>query len=241
MTQTIPALWGAVLMNGSQLETGCLQHWFHSLESPADCGMPAGTQTLALAWDRSRLTTAPDWQDFWDIARHPGRRGLYFGARTTLEITLLADGVAPESVYTLLSSPSGVERAFHKLDLLRPYIIWWRTPSDAHHIMQQRSALMTSAPLEEITPFSHVKTEPTFGTQMNHSLKISLFWAIPQNVSNDAEKNIINTIKTIDHFEKNTPTATVQNTLNVDDAFWKENGPALEKRFLNWFSRNTPQ
>ncbi|MBR0559818.1 extracellular solute-binding protein [Neokomagataea anthophila] len=246
-SQMSPALWGALLINGSQLETGCLQHWLHSLDAPASCGIPATPGTLALAWDRSRLTTAPDWQDFWDIARQPGRRGLHFSARTTLEIALLADGVAPENIYSTLSTPTGVEHAFHRLDLLRPYIIWWRTPDDARQIMQQRSALMTSAPLEEISLVNKKKSlasnVSTFEAQTNHRLITSLFWAIPQNVPNDKTLNLIAALKNIQNTyqDRLKTTEPSQNPLNIDDEFWKIKGPELEQRFLDWFGRNTPR
>lgn len=243
-----PPLFAATLIDGTQLENGCLQHWLRSLDAPASCGIPAGNSTLALAWYRSRLSAAPNWQDFWDIARQPGRRGLHFGARTTLEISLMADGVEPENVYAVLSTPAGIERAFHRLDLLRPYIIWWRTPDDARQIMQQSSALMTSAPLAEVAAAAasmHLRSHATnsiFSAQTEHCLVTSLFWAVPQNVPNATAEKLIDALKNTrvvyqDHSNSEAPVN--QSSLNVDDVFWQKNSPALEKRFLDWFNGNT--
>ncbi len=246
LSQISPALWSAFIVNGSQLETGCLQHWLRSLDAPANCGIPAGTETLVLAWDRSRLTSAPNWQDFWDIARQPGRRGLHFGARTTLEIALLADGVPSDNIYATLSTPAGIERAFHRLDLLRPYIIWWRTPNDARQIMQQSSALMTSAPLVEIAALNKHAASPqvtsVFEAQIDHSLTESLFWTVPQNVPSNIAQDLVSTLKGKQNiYHDHVTSSSTQDSLNIDDTFWQENGPTLEQRFLDWFGRNAPR
>ena len=57
----------------------------------------------------------------------------------------MADGVAPGDVYKTLASGDGVDRAFRKLDQLRPYIVWWETSADAAKILGSGEVLMTSA------------------------------------------------------------------------------------------------
>lgn len=65
------------------------------------------------------------WSDFWDVERFPGRRAM---ANTgspwaTLMFTLLADGVEPAKLF-----PLDLDRAFRKLDQIKPHIaVWWRT------------------------------------------------------------------------------------------------------------------
>ena len=61
----------------------------------SDCGVGAALTTLVLAWDRDKLPAAPGWADFWDVAKYPGKRGLYKGVRGNLEFALIADGVSP--------------------------------------------------------------------------------------------------------------------------------------------------
>ena len=85
----------------------------------------ADASGTVLAWDRGKFQGTPSWQDFWDIARVPGKRGLQRSPRGTLEIALLADGVAPGDVYRALRGDDGVQRAFRRLDQLLPYIVWW--------------------------------------------------------------------------------------------------------------------
>lgn len=60
------------------------------------------------------------WADFWDVEKFPGRRGLRNRIGETLELALLADGVAPKDIY-----PCDVERAFAALDRIKPNIQQW--------------------------------------------------------------------------------------------------------------------
>lgn len=62
------------------------------------------------------------WAEFWDVKKIPGRRGLPQRAEETFDLALLADGVAPKSVY-----PMDVERAFRSLDKIKPNVAHWFT------------------------------------------------------------------------------------------------------------------
>lgn len=66
------------------------------------------------------------WQDFWDVDEFPGPRTLRNSPVGNLEFALLADGVSRESIYEVLATPEGVDRAFKKLDEIKPHItVWW--------------------------------------------------------------------------------------------------------------------
>src|SRR3546814_14961578 len=58
-------------------------------------------------------------QDFFDLERFPGPRGLRRTPMTSLEWALLADGVPGDKVYSLLRTEAGVARAFAKLATIR--------------------------------------------------------------------------------------------------------------------------
>lgn len=216
-------------------------------DSPT-CGIPGGVSDLALTWDRSRLATAPSWQDFWDVARHPGRRGLHFGARTTLEIALLADGVAPQDIYSTLATQSGAERAFRKLNLLRPYIVWWNTPADAARIMEQSSALMLSAPSAEVTSVSSRvqggAASSLFVAGTRDILRTPLFWAIPINVPTDSAHRTLALLRMhaphMEDMPSPPPPGNTPTFLNVSDTFWSRHGAALEQQFGARFGPQTP-
>lgn len=142
------------------------------------CGLGAFRTNLALAWDRSRIDTTPSWSDFWDVARHPGKRGLLRSPRGTMEIALLADGVAPADVYRILDSAAGLDRAFRKLDQLKPYVVWWATPDQVVHVIQSGDVLMTLAPTDVVAA-ANLAGHRNFGIQWQQSIGTILSWAIP--------------------------------------------------------------
>ena len=149
-----------------------------TMEGASRCGRDAMRFTLVLAWDKSRIDAAPGWAEFWDVARRPGRRGLARGPRGTLEIALLADGVPADEVYAVLGSPEGVDRAFRKLDQLKPYVVWWNDAADAARIMQAGAVLMTSAPSGDVWA-ADLAGHRDFAVQPQGSISMLLSWAVP--------------------------------------------------------------
>jgi len=112
----------------------------------SECGLGLGLRGTILTWDRDKLQGIPGWVEFGDVVKLPGRRGLRKGPRGTLEIALMADGVPPGDVYRLLRTDAGVDRAFRRLDQLRPYIVWWQDEVEAVRLLASGEVLMTSAP-----------------------------------------------------------------------------------------------
>ena len=112
--------WDLVEVNADELATGCGEGLFEKLDWSAiggkdhylaqgvsDCGVGAAITTMVLAWDRDKFPAAPGWADFWDVAKYPGKRGLYKGVRGNLEFALIADGVSPADVYKVLGTSDG--------------------------------------------------------------------------------------------------------------------------------------
>jgi putative spermidine/putrescine transport system substrate-binding protein len=72
--------------------------------------------------------TFTGWKDFWDVKNFPGPRTLRDSPIENLEFALIADGVPVSNVYQVLKAPGGVDRAFKKLDEIKPAItVWWTT------------------------------------------------------------------------------------------------------------------
>jgi len=188
-----------------------------------------------LAWDQHRATAAPNWGDFWDVARHPGKRGLRLDPRSTLEIALLADGVPASGVYATLSTADGVDRAFRKLDQLRPYIVWWRTPEDAARIMDNGSALMTSTPADEL---AGAERKSGFAAQWHQSLRQNLSWAVPHNVPDADARRVTGILREQNPHHDDAPDNTTPDSgsLTIDDGFWTNHLDDLESRFQTWFN-----
>jgi putative spermidine/putrescine transport system substrate-binding protein len=72
------------------------------------------------------------WADFWDVKKFPGQRSLYNRPYTTLAYALLADGVPVDKLY-----PMDVDRAFKKLDEIKPHIkVWWTQANQSQQLIR---------------------------------------------------------------------------------------------------------
>jgi putative spermidine/putrescine transport system substrate-binding protein len=80
------------------------------------------TYSTVLAWNTETVANPPqNWAEFWDVEKFPGKRSLRNRARDMLEVALLADGVPRDELY-----PIDVERAYAKLEEIRPHVdVWW--------------------------------------------------------------------------------------------------------------------
>lgn len=86
-----------------------------------------------LAYNTDKYGNAPphDWTDFWDVKRFPGTRALRDNPLATIEAALLADGVPPDRLY-----PIDLDRAFRKLEQIKPYItVWWTSGAQAAQLL----------------------------------------------------------------------------------------------------------
>jgi putative spermidine/putrescine transport system substrate-binding protein len=188
--------WDLVELRGDELVAACADGLLEKLDfgviggkdhylaqGVSDCGVGAAMTNIVLAWDRDKLPATPTWADFWDIAKYPGKRGLFRGPRGNLEIALIADGVAPADVYKVLVTADGLDRAFHKLDQLKPYLVWWQTGEDAEHILSSGDVLMTSAPSNRIAMAARSGPR-NFGMQWTASLGAVESWAIVKGSPN---------------------------------------------------------
>ena len=114
------------------------------------------------------------WAEFWDVRRFPGARSLRNHPVDNLEFALLADGVPKDQLY-----PLDLDRAFRKLDEIRPHVaVWWSTGAQPAQMLVDREVVLTSGwngRFFELTRRgAPVATEFTGG-----SLKTSA-WGIPR-------------------------------------------------------------
>jgi putative spermidine/putrescine transport system substrate-binding protein len=265
--------WDLVLVDPDELATGCSEGLFEKLDWAAtggkdhyqaqaisDCGLGAVIVTTVLAWDKDKLPVAPSWSDFWDVAKYPGKRGLRKGVRGNLEFALMADGVGPADVYKTLSTSDGLERAFRKLDQLKPYIVWWSTETDAARILASGDVLMTSAPSGQIaTAADH--EHKNFGLQFTASVFELQSWVIMKGSASVrmAQQFLYFTglpaieLRLLQHsgdgglakglndglspelaaVSPSAP-ANLAAGLRIDAAFWHDNLPKLRQRFDAW-------
>jgi putative spermidine/putrescine transport system substrate-binding protein len=77
------------------------------------------------------------WVDFWNVKDFPGRRSLWASGRYVLEAALMADGVDAKDVYKILAGPGGVDRAFKKLEEIKPHVaVWWTSQGQAMQLIR---------------------------------------------------------------------------------------------------------
>ncbi|MQB40708.1 ABC transporter substrate-binding protein [Rhizobium sp. ICMP 5592] len=86
-----------------------------------------------LAYNKDKFGTNPprSWADFWDVKKFPGTRALRNHPLATLEAALLADGVPADKLY-----PLDVDRAFKKLEEIKPYVtVWWTSGAQSAQLL----------------------------------------------------------------------------------------------------------
>lgn len=269
--------WDLVELRGDELAAACTDGLLEKLDFSAiggkdhylppavsDCGVGATTSNIVLAWDRDKFPATPTWSDFWDIAKYPGKRGLLKGPRGNLEIALIADGVAPADVYKVLATADGVDRAFHKLDQLKPYIVWWQTGEEAEHILASGDVLMTSAPSNRIAIAAR-SLPRNFGMQWTASLNDIRYWAIVKGspnmrqatqflyfagtpaiegrlldvAGNSGLAKAVNDLLSPDLVAISpTSPANLGAAVRFDGGFWRENMAKLGPRFDAWLAQH---
>lgn len=85
------------------------------------------------------------WADFWDVEKFPGKRAYRGSVAGALEPAIMADGVAPEDVYTVLDSEEGIERALNKIRELKPHIdVFWSSGAQHAQLMKDGEVDMTT-------------------------------------------------------------------------------------------------
>lgn len=276
MADTGKTSWDVVEVESPELIRGCSEGLFEPLDwsrignkedfipaAVSDCGVGIFIWSTVLTYDPKKLAESPQgWADFWDMKKYPGKRGLRRGAKFTLEFALLADGVSNQDVYKLLGTEAGVQRAFKKLDEIKPNIQWWDSGAQPLQWLVAGDVVMTSAYNGRVT--SAQEEGQSFAMQWNGSLYDLDHWAI---VKGSAKKELAerfiafasepvqqkNFVEAIPYGPSNTnamslvdkrvgeklPTApeNLQNARATDAEFWIDHGEDLEERFNAWVNK----
>ncbi|MEJ7139297.1 ABC transporter substrate-binding protein [Amphibiibacter pelophylacis] len=110
------------------------------------CAIANISYANVVAYDKAKMgANAPTkLEDFFDLKKFPGKRGMKKEAGVNLEWALMADGVPAADVYKVLSTPAGVDRAFKKLDTIKPQIVWWSAGAQPPQLLASGEVAMTS-------------------------------------------------------------------------------------------------
>ncbi|MBN9408466.1 MAG: extracellular solute-binding protein [Burkholderiales bacterium] len=111
---------------------------------PANLAQPkyvgVGTFSYGIAYQNKKYGRGKGpqtWAEFWDVQKFPGRRSIIGNGTYALEAALAADGVPLADIYKQLRTPAGVDRAFAKLEQIKPHVaVWWQSGGQAVQLMR---------------------------------------------------------------------------------------------------------
>ena len=99
---------------------------------PGWMGQDVYATIIAYRTDKYKQNGPKNWADFWNVEKFPGRRAMHKHPIDMLEAALLADGVAPRDIY-----PINMDRAFKKLDQIKPHVaVWWTGGAQTTQLLQ---------------------------------------------------------------------------------------------------------
>lgn len=274
MVRARDVVWDLVMVEAPELQRGCEDGIFTPIDWSAldrtrfpeggttRCGAGAVAWGTAIFWDEARTPQGPaSFAELWDTARFPGKRAFRASPKATLEMALLADGVAPADLYKVLATKPGQDRAFARLEQLRPQIVWWRSGA-------QPVQLVGSGEVAYAAGFTGRVVQARAQGQrlaMNwNTLVYSIdYWAIPRGTPYAAQAlRMIDTITdrpALEALGRIWPASPAHRAwqddaalraanpdsvathaaegLFIDTEFWVQYGEDLERRFAAWSSR----
>lgn len=198
------------------------------------------------------------WKDFWDTHRFPGGRALYDDPRGNLEFALLADGVPAAKLY-----PLDIERAFRKLDQLKPSVrVWWTDGTQPVQLLLTNSVTMSSAWSGRIFANPQAMADlgysweggaleldywviPRGSRNTDAASRFILFASLPYTMATQAELigygpvNLTALTFISDKTKPHLPTYAPNRTLSfvVDARWWSAHEEEIKARWIGWKSR----
>jgi putative spermidine/putrescine transport system substrate-binding protein len=231
------------------------------------CWVGSAVYSQVIGYDAARFADHPPatLADFFDLARFPGPRALRDdGPKFNLELALMADGVPPWQVYSVLATREGQDRAFAKLDTIKPAIIWWKRVAEPADMLAKGTATMATVLNARIFDLA---AEPKIGTIWDGQLYQLDVFGIPKG--DPRKKRALDFIRfatapaplaeaarylpygparrsalaliernpdTHEDMRPHLPTApeNFAHALAVDPDWWAKEGPELEARWARW-------
>jgi putative spermidine/putrescine transport system substrate-binding protein len=229
-----------------------------------DCAVGEVVWATVFAFDRTKFPEQQPRtiQDFFDVEKFPGKRGLRKSPRVNLEWALMADGVRPTDVYQELSKPGGVARAFRVLDTIRDHVVWWEAGSEPPKLLDDGQVVMTSAYNGRLYDAIAIEQKPYVVVWDGQVWDIDM-WAVVKGTKNldtafdfvafstdtqrlaDQAKYISygpvrrSSMRLIDPAIRWMLPTTFENLLNSvqnDFEWWSENQARMDQRFREWLT-----
>lgn len=223
-------------------------------------GVPNVYWSTVLAFRRDKFSSEQplDWTSFWDVVRFPGPRALYDDPRGNLEFALLADGVRIENLY-----PLDVERAFHKLDEIKPSVrVWWKDGTEPVQLLLADQVSLTSAWSGRI--FASQRARGSLGYIWSGAAHELDYWVVPRGSKNvelgadfivfasqprnmakqadvtaygPANRNALQFVSEAVRPHLPTSPENWATSFAVDSSWWAENETQMATRWIEWKNR----
>jgi len=231
-------------------------------EAKSDYGVGAFVWSEILAYDGAHTTGIGGWSDLWDTNRWPGRRALRKQARMTLEVALLADGVAPAAIYPALGTKAGVDRAFAKLDQIKRQVQWWEAGAQPLEWLASGEVVMAAAYNGRVAAARG--NGRAFRICWSNQLYAMDFWSLPKRSKSPKEArrlvdymvgaegqarfaqaipygvtNIAASASLPQALQNELPTSPshLDGALLISTPFWVDHEEELQRRFSLWVSK----
>ncbi|WP_129791508.1 ABC transporter substrate-binding protein [Sphingosinicella sp. CPCC 101087] len=269
--------WDVVQVETEDLILGCEEGLFEPLEWSSlggrdafiptavhDCGVGAMLWSYLIGWDGDRIEGPGPrtWADFWDVERFPGRRGMRRTPKYTLEFALMADGVPASQVYPTLRTPAGIDRAFRKLDALKPNVVWWSSISQVPDLLGSGEVAMSVTSPGRLIVANRTEGR-NFRVSWDGNIYAVDYWVILSNSPRKAEAAQLLRHMTLPENQMRLPQYiptgltsrragelidprlrldtpsdpnNMTNALELDANFWVEYGDQLTQRFNAWLA-----
>ncbi len=150
-----------------------------------ECGLGNIVWSNIIAFDKTHFPgkKPSTIQDFFDVKKFPGMRGMLRRPNGVIEYAIMADGVAPEKVYEVLSTEKGIERAFAKLSSIKDSMIFFDTYAQGPQMLADGEAVMIMSANGRI--FNAIAKEgKPFDIIWDHQIYNMDYYVIPKGTKN---------------------------------------------------------
>jgi putative spermidine/putrescine transport system substrate-binding protein len=240
-------------------------NFFEDVAGEFDVAVIYWSLILAYRTDKFGNNPPQGWADFWDVQKFPGPRAMdkVDGPVGNLEFALLADGVPKDQVYQVLRTAEGVDRAFRKLDEIKPHVtVWWEAGAQPAQLLTDGEVDLAQAWNGRIDAAQ--RQGAPIAIQWNEGLLRTDSFIVPKGVKEkELAMDFINfatrpevqaelskyipysptNAKAFDllpeDLKARLPSAPAQKEkqLLADASFWLENLDRLTERFNDWLTR----
>ncbi len=222
-------------------------------------GIASNSFGWVLTWNTKSYAANPPqgWADFWNLDGFKGRRAVYAQPKPLLEIALVADGVPKDKLY-----PLDVNRAYAKLDKIKPHINVWVSDTGQFDMLMQNAEVDLLQGTLGRTVLAKQHGAP-YAYTFNGGVWEQSYWVIPKGAPNRANAQKLMAWMTQPDVEaafseafpvgvpnmkayalmppsvaETLPTApqNLPKEFSVNAKWWADNLDAMNRRWLDWYS-----